>query len=162
MERRAGQASHPGIGTEALPLRSQSGAGGDSDSSIKCYLSAVRHLHIEAGIGDPGIASMLKLEQVLRGIKQSQVVKGRKAQKRKPMSMELLEVLRVSWSKTPGEQDAKMLWAVATLCFLGFLSSGKWTSPSEGGLTREPTWGLEQLHRQPGKASPTESKNKSL
>ena len=103
-------------------------------SSIKCYLSAVRHLHVEAGIGDLGIASMLKLEQVLRGIKRSQVGKGRKAQQRKPMSMELLEVLRVSWSKTPGEQDAKMLWAAATLCFFGFLRSGELTIPSEGGF----------------------------
>ena len=53
---------------------------GLAHSSIKCYLSAVRHLHVEAGIGDPGISSMLKLEQVLRGIKRSQVGKGRNAQ----------------------------------------------------------------------------------
>ena len=41
-------------------------------NTIKCYLAAIRHLHIAVGAGDPGISHMPKLEQVLKGIKSSQ------------------------------------------------------------------------------------------
>ena len=95
-------------------------------SSIKCYLSAVRHLHVETGIGDPGIASMLKLEQVLRGIKRSQVGTAEEAN--------VHGVTGGPQGQLGGEQDAKMLWAAATLCFFGFLRSGELTIPSEGGF----------------------------
>ena len=37
-------------------------------STIKSYLSAVCHLHIAENWGNPGISSMPRLEQVLRGI----------------------------------------------------------------------------------------------
>jgi len=40
-----------------------------SYNSIKSYLSAIQHLQIAHGMGDPGIAIMGKLEQVLKGIK---------------------------------------------------------------------------------------------
>ena len=37
-------------------------------STIKCYLSAVRQMHVAEGYGDPRM-SMVRLEQVLKGIK---------------------------------------------------------------------------------------------
>ena len=40
-------------------------------SSIKCYLSDIRQLHIAWGMGDPGFGKMARLEQVLKGIKSS-------------------------------------------------------------------------------------------
>lgn len=40
-----------------------------SHTTVKCCLSVVRHLHIEQGLGDPGIRDMPRLEQVLKGIK---------------------------------------------------------------------------------------------
>ncbi len=40
---------------------------GLSASSIRGYLSAIRHLHIEEGWGDPSLSSMPKLELVIRG-----------------------------------------------------------------------------------------------
>jgi len=45
-------------------------------STIKCYLSAIRQLHIAQGAGDPGIGNMAKLEQVLKGIKAAQAKGG--------------------------------------------------------------------------------------
>ena len=48
---------------------------GLAHTSIKCYMSAVRHLHIEEGWGDPKLNCMPKLELVMRGIKR---VQGRK------------------------------------------------------------------------------------
>ena len=40
-----------------------------SHSSIKFYLSAIHHLQTAQGMADLGIASMAKLEQMLKGIK---------------------------------------------------------------------------------------------
>ena len=36
-------------------------------STTKCYLSAIRQLHTAQGVGDPGMGSMAKLEQVVGG-----------------------------------------------------------------------------------------------
>ena len=60
-----------------------------SHSTIKCYLAAVRHLHIAEGFGDPGISGMARLEQVLKGIKSTQA-KGLKKSARLPVIPELL------------------------------------------------------------------------
>ena len=59
---------------------------------------------------------------------------GKSQRHRKPMTVEVLEVLRVSWSVSPGGVDAKMLWAAAALAFFGFMRSGELTIPSTGGF----------------------------
>ena len=61
---------------------------GLAHASIKCYMSAVRHLQIEEGWGDPKLKCMPKLELVLRGIKR---VHGRKCKPspRQPITPEL-------------------------------------------------------------------------
>ena len=41
-------------------------------STIKCYLSAVRQMHVAEGYGDPRMSSMARLEQVLKGTKSLQ------------------------------------------------------------------------------------------
>ena len=51
-----------------------------SHSTIKCYLCAIRHLHIAVGQGDQQICDMARLEQVLRGVKSTQA-KENKAQR---------------------------------------------------------------------------------
>ena len=69
---------------------------GLAHTSIKCYMSAVRHLHIEEGWGDPKLNCMPKLELVMRGIKR---VQGRKHKPspRQPITPELLRKLREVW-----------------------------------------------------------------
>ena len=52
-------------------------------STIKCYLAAVRHLHIAEGAADPQISRMARLEQILRGIKLTQA-KGTGRRKERP------------------------------------------------------------------------------
>ncbi len=39
---------------------------------IKCYLSAVRHLQVSCGGGDPRVESMPRLELILRGARKEQ------------------------------------------------------------------------------------------
>ena len=43
-----------------------------SANLLKVYLSAIRQLHLQQGIPPPVVASMPRLQQVLRGIKISQ------------------------------------------------------------------------------------------
>ena len=102
-----------------------------SHSSMKCYLAAVRHLHIAEGYGDPHINSMVKLEQVMKGIRSLQS-KCLKKTPRLPITPELLLKLKEMWSKRPELRDGSMLWAAATLCFFGFLRSGEITIPADG------------------------------
>lgn len=98
-------------------------------NTIKCYLSAVRHLHIAEGWGDPGISKMARLEQVLRGIKSMQARGKTKERPRLPISIDLLHKLRGVWQRE-ATVDAKMLWAAASLCFFGFFRAGELTVPS--------------------------------
>ena len=109
---------------------------GLAHGSIRGYLSAVQHLQREAGWGDPGMGSMAKLEQVLRGVKRLRAEEGKQKQQRKPMTLAVMGALRTSWSRTPVGRDSRMLWATATLCFFGFFRSGEVTIPSMGGFDK--------------------------
>lgn len=100
-------------------------------STIKCYLSAIRQLHIAKGAGDPAIGGMVKLEQVIRGIKSEQAKKATKTPPRLPMTPALLTAIKGVWEKETLTRDHKMLWAAALTCFFGFLRSGEVCVPSE-------------------------------
>ncbi len=73
--------------------------GNVSHNTIKCYLSAVRHLHIAEGMGDPRINNMARLEQVLRGIKRVQARRAKKERERLPITLDLLKKLKGVWLK---------------------------------------------------------------
>lgn len=98
-------------------------------NTIKCYLAAVRHLHIAEGYGDPLISRMARLEQVLKGVKSTQA-KGIRKKVRLPITPELLLKLKGVWSREGSDRDGGMLWAAASLCFFAFLRSGEISVPS--------------------------------
>lgn len=99
-------------------------------STLKGYLSAIRHLHIEGGYGDPGLSGMARLEQVMKGIKAVQAKLPKKAP-RLPITPELLLIMKQSWKQMAAKWNSIMLWAAAALCFFGFLRSGEITVPSD-------------------------------
>ena len=78
------------------------------------------------------------------------------------MTVEVLEVLRTSWSAMPGWVDAKMLCEAATLGFFGFLRSGELTVPSTGGSTRGPPTLARHDHRHHGEPDHGESSTESV
>ena len=57
---------------------------GLTHKTLKTYLAAVRHLQIAEGLPDPKIASMPKLEQVMRGVKAHQARSTSGSQPRHP------------------------------------------------------------------------------
>ena len=99
--------------------------------SIKCYLSAARHLQIMSGQGDPLREKMPLLEYVLRGIKSEQAKRFPTAQRVwLPITPDVLVRIRRVWERHCKDPDNTMLWAACTTCFLGFLRSGGITVPS--------------------------------
>ena len=110
--------------------------GGLAHSTIKNYLAAVRHLHLEEGLADPKMADMARLQLVVRGAKKQQTKKGSQGRLRLPIMVEIME-LKHAWERA-GCPEGQMLWAAASLCFFGFQRSGKMTVP-EGAQYDEST-----------------------
>ena len=104
-------------------------------STIKVYLSAVRHLHIENHLPDPNISSMMRLEQVVKGVKRDQACKLPSNQRtRLPITAELMKKMKSILLKNCTDEDNIMLWAAMSLCFFGFLRAGEMTLETESSV----------------------------
>ena len=93
--------------------------------SIKIYLAAARNMHISLGFPDPRDSSSLPvLQRVQLGIQSVQASKSSTKRTRLPITLEILDRLRVLWEKTQ-HTERILLWAVAALCFAGFFRAGE-------------------------------------
>ena len=81
--------------------------------TIKCYLSAVRHLQIECGGGDPRVESMPLLALTLRGAKREQA--GAPTRTRLPLTPAVLEKLRRVWNQDATNPRRVMLCGIFRL-----------------------------------------------
>ena len=80
-------------------------------NTIKCYLSAVRQMHVAEGYGDPCMSSMARLEQELKGIKSLQARTRGRSLPRLPITPDLLLKMKGVWQKRGTTWDNTMLWA---------------------------------------------------
>ena len=104
---------------------------GLAHQTMKCYLSAVRHLQISGGFPDPFQQALPKLEYTLKGVKSTQAKDpNRHSRTRLPVTPKILWDVRKVLSKAPSDRNNIMIWAACCLCFYGFLRSGKVTIPT--------------------------------
>ena len=98
--------------------------------TVKTYLSAVRHLQIASGGGDPRVDSMPLLELALRGSRKEQA--GVPKRTRLPITPLVLESMRQVWNRDASNPDVPMFWAACCVGFFGFLRSGEITAAENG------------------------------
>ena len=101
---------------------------GLAHSSIKTYLSAIRHFQISGGYPNPNLGDMPRLFLVMRGIKSQQATS---VQIPPTNHAHNTAQLRRVWDKSADDGDHIMLWAASTTCFFGFMRAGEITVPSQ-------------------------------
>ena len=92
-------------------------------SSVRQYLSALRHRQLLDGGPDSTLNSCSRLHYVLRGCHRSLPPATRP--QRLPLSPYILRLLYCYWSRPSHNHDSICLWAVCCVGFFGFLRSGE-------------------------------------
>ena len=101
-------------------------------STIKTYLSAIRHLHILHDLPPFGETSMPKFELVKRGILRSAAGRSNSLQ-RLPVTPFILRQIKALWSTCAQSYESVMIWAVCCTAFFGFFRIGELLETTSSG-----------------------------
>lgn len=101
-------------------------------SSIKVYLSALRHKQISLGLPETGHSAMPKLKMISNGISRAKSkVPGPRELQRLPITPYILRQIRTLWAPRAADPDTILLWAACTTAFFGFFRLGEILVPSD-------------------------------
>ena len=104
---------------------------GLAHTTIKVYLSAVRNLHVSAGLHKQFAQQLTPhLEMVLRGIKR-EYLKSAQQQVRLPITRSIMDKIRLVLQKRADSHNNKLMWAACCTAFFGFLRCSEFTVPSQ-------------------------------
>ena len=100
-------------------------------STIKAYLSAVRNLHVAAGMHRTFSSQLTpRVQQVLRGIQKTLAV-GKPAKVCLPITINIMVKIKAILSYEPHKYHNIMMWAACCIVFFGFLRFSEFTAPSQ-------------------------------
>ena len=104
---------------------------GLAHTTIKVYLSAVRNLHVTAGLHQEFALQLTpRLELVLQGIKK-EYLKRVQHQTRLPITQSIMGKIRYVLQQRPDDYNNKLMWAACCTAFFGFLRCSEFTVPAQ-------------------------------
>ena len=103
---------------------------GLAPSTIKTYLAAIHHAHIERGFEDLRDESSLpRLQMVQSGVHREKADCGLPVGRRLPITPPVLRLIRRALLQPPVHFDSAMIWAASATCFFVFFRAGEITIP---------------------------------
>ena len=123
--------SMPASESTLLLFATHLGTSNISYTTIKIYLSAIRHMHVTAGVHSYFSQQLTpRLQQVLKGIQKSQTL-THPPRVRLPITIQIMENILQLLSQRPKSYMNVMTWAACCLAFFGFLRISEFTVPSD-------------------------------
>ena len=102
-----------------------------SHTTIKVYLSAIRHMHVTSGKLQHFNQQLTpRLQQILKGIRKEQAA-THPPKVQLPITLQILQDIKHLLSGKPHSYTNVMTWAACCLAFFGFLRVSEFTIPSQ-------------------------------